>query len=104
MHIGADIERQSSDSGKLKCVLLCPDYQNSRQEIYNYLLIHFDSEICISAACSYEAQLPDTAIDLLFTTIPVQKEYPHMLMIPPLKKAMDLKQIFDGSEKAAYPL
>ena len=95
MHIGADIERQSSDSGKLKCVLLCPDYQNSRQEIYNYLLIHFDSEICISAACSYEAQLPDTAIDLLFTTIPVQKEYPHMLMIPPLKKAMNLKQIFE---------
>ncbi len=110
MHIGADIERQSSDSGKLKCVLLCPDYQNSRQEIYNYLLIHFDSEIYISAACSYEAQLPDTAIDLLFTTVPVQKEYAHMLVIPPLKKAMDLKQIFEkntggyGSEKAADPL
>lgn len=95
MHIGADIERQNSDSGKLKCVLLCPDYQNCRQEIYNYLLIHFDSEICISNAISYETQIPKTPIDLLFTTIPVQNEYSQTLLIPPLKKALDLKQIFD---------
>lgn len=95
MHIGADIERQSSESGKLKCILLCPDYQNSRQELCNYLLIHFDTEICIQASCSYESQIPDIPIDLLFTTIPVQKKYKHIIMIPPLKKALDLKQIFE---------
>ena len=41
LHIGADIERQKTNDGKIQCILLCPDYMNMTASIYNKLLIDF---------------------------------------------------------------
>ena len=71
MHIGADLERQQKDIKKLKCALLCPDYQQNQQQIYNCLLIHFDSDIIIPTVVSFEEELEDKSYELLFTTVPV---------------------------------
>lgn len=95
MHIGADIERQSNDNKKLQCVLLCPDYHNNREQLYNFLLIHFDTQISMVATCSFESEIPDLDFDILFTTIPLQHKYRDVICIPPLKSAIQLKDIFN---------
>lgn len=95
MHIGAEVERQNKEHKKLKCILLCPDYHNNRSELYHHLLIHFDSQITITATYSYEDEIPPTPFDILFTTIQPKQAYQHVVVIPPLKSAVDLKTVFN---------
>lgn len=94
MHIGADIERQQKDIKKLRCALLCPDYQQNQQQIYNYLLIHFDSDITIPILCSFEEELSNQETDIIFTTISMKQQSPTTLLIPPIKSAIDLKAVY----------
>lgn len=95
MHIGADLERQQKDIKKLRCALLCPDYQQSQQQIYNYLLIHFDSDITIPTIASFEEDLRDAHYDIIFTTIPLDDAKSSIILIPPIKSAIPLKEIYN---------
>lgn len=95
MHIGADIERQNANNKKLKCILLCPDYYNSQNEIYQYLLANFDSQINIISVCSQEDEIQTDDFDLLFTTIETTDSYAQALLIPPFKNAIPIKTVFD---------
>ncbi|MDE6951218.1 MAG: PRD domain-containing protein, partial [Lachnospiraceae bacterium] len=95
MHIGADIDRQNSNNKKLQCVLLCPDYYDSQNEIYTYLLSHFDSQIAIISVCAQEDDIADDDFDLLFTTIETRHTYAQTILIPPFKNAIDIKAIFN---------
>ncbi len=95
MHIGADIERQNANNKKLKCILLCPDYYNSQNDIYQYLLANFDSQIHIVSVCSREEHIPAEDFDLLFTTVETAHSYPHTVLIPPFKNAVNLKTVFN---------
>ena len=94
MHIGADLERQQKDIKKLKCALLCPDYQQNQQQIYNCLLIHFDSDIIIPTVVSFEEELEDKSYELLFTTVPVHANQGFTILLPPMISAMNLKEIY----------
>ena len=94
MHIGADLERQQKDIKKLKCALLCPDYQQNQSQIYNCLLIHFDSDILIPTVVSFEEELTDKSYELLFTTVPVHQNRGFTVMLPPMISAMNLKDIY----------
>lgn len=93
MHVGADIERQNREDGKLACVLLCPDYHNSREEIASYLLDNLSAQISLIAACGHEDEIPEVAFDVLFTTVSPAGSYGETVMIPPLKSALDLRQV-----------
>lgn len=94
MHIGADIERQQKDIKKLRCALLCPDYQQSQQQIYNHLLIHFDSDITIPTICAYEEALDGQDFDIIFTTTSLKHPDQKALLIPPIRSAIDLKEVY----------
>lgn len=98
MHIGADVERQDQDVHKLKCVLLCPDYQQNQSFIYNYLLIHFDSQISIVQCVSFLHEINDQAYDLLFTTIPIQDSHP-IIQLPPFTNSIDIRDVFNRIEE-----
>lgn len=98
MHIGADIERLDEDHHKLRCVLLCPDYQKNRSRIYNYLLIHFDSQIQIVQCVSFLHEVQDSSYDVLFTTIPVEDEAHMIITIPLFPANKDLAMIFHSLE------
>lgn len=94
MHIGANIERQNQDSHKLRCILLCPDYQQTRLQLFNYLLIHFDTQIKIVQSISFEHEIKDTNFDCIFSSIPLKKIYKNVIMISPFITALDIKQVF----------
>ena len=68
LHIGADIERQKTNDGKIQCILLCPDYMNMTATIYNKLLIDFGNQINIRKTISYEHELKQLHYDMLLTT------------------------------------
>lgn len=99
MHIGADVERQDQDIHKLKCVLLCPDYQKNRSFIYNFLLIHFDSQISIIQCVSFVHEINETEYDLLFTTIPVQETEHPVIQISPFTNSIDIRDVFNRLEE-----
>lgn len=93
MHVGADIERQNREDGKLACVLLCPDYHNSREEIAAYLRDSLSAQITLIAACGSEDEIPEVSFDILFTTVSPASAYGETVIIPPLKSALDLRGI-----------
>lgn len=96
MHIGADIERQDKASDKLKCVLICPDYQNNREQIHNYLLFHFSNQIEIVNSYTFESNFDEADIDIIFSTIPLTNPcHANYILIPPFKSSIDLKYIFN---------
>lgn len=94
MHIGADIEHQQKNIKKLRCALLCPDYQQNQQQIYNYLLIHFDSDITLTSVATYETDIEQDDLDIIFTTILMKHPSEKVLLIAPMKQAIDLKEVY----------
>ena len=94
MHIGSNIEKQNKENKKLKCALICPDYQNNRLKLYNFLLIHFGNFIYFSDAVPYESELTKEKFDLVFSTISLQNTYPSIIYIPPMKNAIDIQKVF----------
>lgn len=98
MHIGADIERIDADVHKLKCILLCPDYQETRSRIYNYLLIHFDAQIQILQCVSFLHEIQEEEYDVLFSTVPVELSAHTLIAIPPFPSTKDLAHIFHSLE------
>lgn len=99
MHIGADVERQDQDIHKLKCVLLCPDYQKNRSFIYNFLLIHFDSQISIIQCVSFVHEINETEYDVLFSTVPVQEINHPVILISPFTSSIDVRDVFNRLEE-----
>lgn len=99
MHIGSDIERQDEDIHKLKCVLLCPDYQKNCSHIYNFLLIHFDSQINIVQCVSFAHEITEINYDILFTTIPVQMEDVTIIQLSPFTSSIDIRDVFNELEE-----
>ena len=84
LHIGADIERQKTNDGKIQCILLCPDYMNMTASIYNKLLIDFGNQINIRKTISYEHELKQQHYDMLLTTIPLKcPVHREVCLIPP---------------------
>ncbi len=51
--IGADLERQQKDIKEVEMRAALSDYQQNQQQIYNCLLIHFDSDIIIPTVVSF---------------------------------------------------
>lgn len=97
MHIGADIERLDEDVHKLRCILLCPDFQETRSHIYNYLLIHFDAQIQILQCVSFQHEIQEQEYDVLFTTIPIEDTH-FVITIPPFPSTKNLAGIFHSLE------
>lgn len=93
MHIGADIERQNREDGKLACVLLCPEYYDMQGELAGYLLDHLGQLITLVAVCGHEDEIPETAFDVLIATVSPAGEYGEVVVIPPFKRAIDMKEL-----------
>lgn len=93
MHIGADIERQNRDDGKLSCVLLCPDYYGMRDELVAHLLNHLGQQIALTAVCGHEDEIPDTPFDVLISTVNPSRAYRNVIVIPPFKTAVNMKEL-----------
>ena len=79
-------------------MLLCPDYQQNQSFIYNYLLIHFDSQISIVQCVSFLHEINDQAYDLLFTTIPIQDSHP-IIQLSPFTNSIDIRDVFNRIEE-----
>ena len=95
MHVGAEIEQKNDLAAKLRCALVCPDYHNSKIQIYNFLLENFNSQINICDVFSFENEISDTKqYDICFSTIPLKNEYNNIIILPPLKKAINIKEVF----------
>lgn len=99
LHIGADIERQKTNDGKIQCILLCPDYMNMTATIYNKLLIDFGNQINIRKTISYEHELKQLHYDMLLTTIPLKcPVHKEVCLIPPFpspNSRMDIQNTID---------
>ena len=99
LHIGADIERQKTNDGKIQCILLCPDYMNMTASIYNKLLIDFGNQINIRKTISYEHELKHQHYDMLLTTIPLKCPlHKEVCLIPPFpnpNSRMDIQNTID---------
>ena len=93
MHIGADIERQNREDGKLAFVLLCPDYHNNRRELTTALLDSFGAQLTLVASCGQEDEIPHSPFDVLFTTVQPTGTYPEIIGIPPMRSALNIKMI-----------
>lgn len=99
LHIGTDIERKNK-SLKLQCVLLCPNYQDSQHELAKFLMEQFGSQIEITKICTYETEFHEGNYDIIFSTIVPQTNYEHLIMISPLKSAINLKVVFHQIQDA----
>lgn len=75
LHIGTELERQKSNEQKLKCILLCPNYLDWREQLYNKLLFHFGSDIHIIEIASHLSEVTSKKYDILITT--TQMDYIH---------------------------
>lgn len=84
LHIGGEMERQTSNQEKIRTVLLCPAYLDFATKMYNQLLIHFGQEIELIACVNAPEQLSRYRFDLLVTTvsIPRPEQVPYMVYIP----------------------
>lgn len=99
LHIGTDIERQNRHM-KLQCVLVCPNYQDSQTELSQFLLVQFGSQIEIVEICSYETEVETYTFDVMFSTIALYQTYDHLIMISPLKSAINQKMVFHQIQEA----
>lgn len=93
MHIGADIERQNREDGKLACVLLCPDYYDMRDDLAAHLLDRMSQQISLIAVCGHEDEIPATAFDVLISTVNPAGDYGEVIVIPPFKRAIDMRRL-----------
>ena len=82
IHIGAEIERQNVNNSKISAVLLCPDYQNLCIELSNKLMLSFGNQIKLIGTVRHMEELEvftkkteDVLFKMLFTTIPVRKDF-----------------------------
>ncbi|UTR13724.1 PTS sugar transporter subunit IIA [Salipaludibacillus sp. LMS25] len=84
IHIGSEIDRQKSDTDKLKCVLICPNYLNLETKIYNELISEFSDEITIIEILSNYVELDNYTFDLLISTLDDERNsyYPNLVISP----------------------
>ena len=84
LHIGGEMERQTSNQEKIRTALLCPAYLDFAAKMYNQLLIHFGEEIELVACVNAPEQLNRYRFDLLITTVDISKpeQAAYMVRIP----------------------
>lgn len=82
IHIGAEIERQNVNNSKISAVLLCPDYQNLCIELSNKLMLSFGNQLKLIGTVrnmeeleTFTEKTKETLFKMLFTTIPVRKDF-----------------------------
>ena len=99
LHVGTEIERQQRDEDKLKGVLLCPDYLNTRTYIYNELLENFSKYINIIKIISFEDELKDLNYDILISTIETNDNSNDVVLIPPIASRIDKEKIYKAIDR-----
>ena len=75
LHIGAEIEKQNTNSSKLTVMLLCPEYRTTDSQIINQLMVNFGNQINIIKTIHSEEEIKTQEIDILFTTINLKHQY-----------------------------
>ncbi|MFV0362544.1 MAG: BglG family transcription antiterminator [Suipraeoptans sp.] len=73
LHVGSELERQLDNKGKIKTILLCPDYGSIKTTLYNQLVQNYSNEIEIITSVTSPDSLSKLNFDLLFTTIEVPR-------------------------------
>lgn len=82
MHIGAEIERQSQNRSKIPAVLLCPEYRDMSNHVFNKLLLNYSNQINIIRSVHSEQEVKELQYyRILFTTIPLVEEYPSIKVV-----------------------
>ncbi|MGM0240531.1 BglG family transcription antiterminator [Enterococcus sp. AZ103] len=71
LHVGSELEQQKKDLFKISTVLLCPQYMNLDEKLYEQLHQQFGNDLKIEAVISDYNQLKISEIELLITTLPV---------------------------------
>lgn len=72
LHVGAEVERQKKKLEKIECVICCPNYLNMTENIKNFLLENFDSDINIITFVNYPHQLNSFKFQLVVTTYEIE--------------------------------
>lgn len=99
LHVGNEIERQKKNEFIVKCVLLCPEYLQLSETLYNKLLFEFGEKIEIICSISFEYEIPKD-FDLLITTIPSPESDSYLtITLPPLMGNYDTVKIHDAISK-----
>lgn len=71
LHLGAEIERQQMNETKIRCILLCPNYQSMNTHLYNQILSRYGNLLHIIYSYGQEQEVMEEC-DLLITTMPVE--------------------------------
>lgn len=100
LHIGAELERQKANEGKISCVLLCPNYMEISSLLYNKLLFQFGNNINIINTVSDLNMIKSLDFSLLITTVNIKSTLKHeTVYISPFLSVIDKSAIFNTIEE-----
>lgn len=97
IHIGTELERQTSNRNKISTVILCPDYLGNSEVIYKNLAYKYSEDLNFIKVVSSSIELKDLNFELLITclsTIPEGSYYTYR--IPPF--------LFDSIESSSLDI
>lgn len=75
LHVGAELERQKQNRKKIPAVLLCPEYYNMKENLFNQLYQYFGNELYIVDTVSQPHELEELNFDLLISTVDTNTQY-----------------------------
>lgn len=97
LHVGTEIERQKKAETKVSCIILCPEYLNIGNLLYNKILMDFGEQISIEKLVSFESEIENEAFDLLITTLPLPESSDYItVLLPPLPMNYDKNKIMEA--------
>lgn len=97
LHVGTEIERQKKAETKVTCVILCPEYLNIGNLLYNKILMDFGEQISIEKLVSFENEIEHETFDLLITTLPLPESSDYItVLLPPLPMNYDKNKIMEA--------
>lgn len=109
LHVGAELERQELSKQKAPVVLLCPQYYDVADNIYNTLMLNFGNQVNMVAVVSDESQLQrvlnEYMVSVIWTLLPLEKDYPEcrVVQLPPFHLSSmfgEIQQVLQESSSA----
>lgn len=84
LHVGAELERQKQNRKKISAVLLCPEYYNIKENLFNQLYKYFGNDIYMVDTVSQTQELEGLEFDLLISTVETasQQGYETIVVSP----------------------
>lgn len=70
LHVGSAITKNNHETNKLKAVIICPKYRDTRENLVKSINDNFSNVMVIKEVISYPHEIGNTDYDILIKTIP----------------------------------